>query len=320
VVPDFLSVVVGNLALLGGSALFYFGTQHFCGLAASWRLWSGVMGASGVVFTWFLLVEPSYSVRVVVFTALMATLFTAHAMVLIRHGPKGFSARFTTFVLLLQTCVLLARGISTLVQPAGRSMFDPSPVQTAYVATYALSILLVTIGVLLMATDRLRAEFEHLAAHDPLTGVLTRRALLEACDQELERSHRYGRPLALMMLDLDHFKAVNDNHGHQAGDKVLVDFVRRASAQLRKPDRLGRYGGEEFLVMLPETSLAEARIVAERILKMPGNTQGLPACTTSIGLAASSREDTSVDTVLARADAALYRAKAQGRSRVEVSA
>jgi diguanylate cyclase (GGDEF)-like protein len=216
--------------------------------------------------------------------------------------------------------VLLARGISTLVQPAGRSMFDPSPVQTAYVATYALSILLVTIGVLLMATDRLRAEFEHLAAHDPLTGVLTRRALLEACDQELERSHRYGRPLALMMLDLDHFKAVNDNHGHQAGDKVLVDFVRRASAQLRKPDRLGRYGGEEFLVMLPETSLAEARIVAERILKMPGNTQGLPACTTSIGLAASSREDTSVDTVLARADAALYRAKAQGRSRVEVSA
>lgn len=317
-IPDFLSVLGGNLTLLSGSALFYFGSQRFFGRPASWRLWGSLIGAAALVFSWFLLVDPSYSVRVVLFTALMAGIFLSHARLLIRHGTPGFAARFTTIVLLLQSCVLLARCISTLVQPSGKSLFDPSPVQTAYVATYALSILLVTIGVLLMATDRLRAEFEHLATHDPLTGVLTRRALLAACSQELERSQRYGRPLTLLMMDLDHFKQVNDSHGHQVGDKVLVDFVRRAAAQLRRPDLLGRYGGEEFLVMLPETSLEEACVVAGRIVSMDGHAHGLPACSVSIGLATSGPQDSTVDTVLGRADAALYRAKAQGRSRVEI--
>ncbi len=104
-----------------------------------------------------------------------------------------------------------------------------------------------------------------MAGHDSLTGALTRRALIEACDLELERSRRNHQSMSLLMIDLDHFKAINDTHGHPVGDRVLVDFVARVKSLLRLPDRLGRFGGEEFVALLPETSLDEARVVAERL-------------------------------------------------------
>jgi diguanylate cyclase (GGDEF)-like protein len=181
-----------------------------------------------------------------------------------------------------------------------------------------VSILLVTIGLILMATDRLRAELEHLASHDALTGVLNRRVILQICAEELERSQRYGHPMSLMMMDLDHFKAVNDTHGHQAGDRLLADFARNAAALLRKPDRLGRYGGEEFIVALPETSLADASTVAQRFLQAMPASAPEPHCTVSIGLAASTGSNETLDSLLARADAALYRAKELGRNRIEL--
>ena len=103
------------------------------------------------------------------------------------------------------------------------------------------------------------------AHYDALTGVLNRRAILDACGQELERGRRKDRISSLLMLDLDHFKAINDSYGHQAGDRLLVDFVARVAAQLRRPDHFGRFGGEEFVALLPETTLDEAMLVAERI-------------------------------------------------------
>jgi diguanylate cyclase (GGDEF)-like protein len=121
------------------------------------------------------------------------------------------------------------------------------------------------------------------------------------------------------MFDLDHFKSVNDRFGHAVGDRVIVDFVQRTKGLLRSVDSIGRYGGEEFIALLPETTMAEARIVAERICKGVASTssEGLPAYTVSIGLAVATRGDEDAEMLLSRADEALYLAKANGRNRVE---
>lgn len=173
-----------------------------------------------------------------------------------------------------------------------------------------------------VSTDiQLRADLERLATHDPLTGAANRRLFMEQFHREIDRARRSGRPLGLLMLDIDHFKRANDTHGHAAGDRVLEEFVRRCQAALRPSDVLGRLGGEEFAAMLPDASTAQVLAIAERLRReiesptfaIPGD--GTLEVTVSIGgIVALPEEDG--DALLARADAALYSAKRQGRNRV----
>jgi diguanylate cyclase (GGDEF)-like protein len=123
--------------------------------------------------------------------------------------------------------------------------------------------------------------------------------------------------MVVLMLDIDHFKTINDTHGHQMGDRVLVDFVNRITPLLRRPDQLGRFGGEEFVVLLPETTQEEALVVAERIrirVGLPMN--DLPAISVSIGMTSNRPDEADLDALLARADKALYKAKETGRNRI----
>jgi diguanylate cyclase (GGDEF)-like protein len=144
-------------------------------------------------------------------------------------------------------------------------------------------------------------------------------AVLAYCADELDRCHRHERTMILLMMDLDHFKRINDTYGHLAGDKVIMDFSSRVESMLRRVDRLGRYGGEEFVVLLPETTSGMAAIVAERIRQAAANATEVTPYTVSIGLAASNKADRSVHEILERADAALYRAKEGGRNRIELA-
>jgi len=161
------------------------------------------------------------------------------------------------------------------------------------------------------------------ATYEGLTGLLRREAVLEQLDQELERALRYGRPLTVVMADLDHFKSVNDRYGHLAGDRLLQSTARGIAAALRSTDRIGRYGGEEFLLVLPETGLAAAGVVAEKIRSFVEATEvpvegGVLRATVSIGLAALEELDGAVTgrNLIAVADRALYEAKRGGRNRV----
>jgi diguanylate cyclase (GGDEF)-like protein len=317
-IPDFLSIVVGNTVLLVGLTVLYFGSQRFFGLAPSVRLWSGAVLAGVAVLVWTH-VEPHYGNRVLVMALLMSLISFSHLRLLLLHGARGFATYLTALALLIQTIAQAYRFAAALGAPADDTLLLLSPAQTVLVTTYAICMMMVTIGVILMATEKLRAEFEHLASHDSLTGALTRRALIDACEQELERGRRKQHPMSLLMLDLDHFKAINDTHGHLVGDRVLVEFVARVTALLRRPDHFGRFGGEEFVALLPETSPAEAMIVAERI-RFEVAAAPQPACTVSIGAASSDADDTSLDTLLARADAALYEAKAAGRNCIRQAA
>ncbi|MEK7668291.1 MAG: GGDEF domain-containing protein, partial [Gemmatimonadota bacterium] len=165
-----------------------------------------------------------------------------------------------------------------------------------------------------------KERLEHLASHDALTGCLNRRALIEMLEREWDRARRYSLVLTALMIDLDHFKQVNDTQGHLAGDSVLRqvgDLLRR---ELRSVDTVGRYGGEEFVIILPETALHGATIFAERVRqRIQAINFGTPTqaitITVSIGVASVPDERaTSTETFLALADAALYRAKADGRN------
>ncbi len=160
---------------------------------------------------------------------------------------------------------------------------------------------------------------EELAGRDALTGCLNRRRIHELLDLELMRARR-GAPFAACMVDIDHFKAVNDRHGHAAGDDVLRQFAQTAGSALRPTDFFARYGGEEFVAVLPQMTLDATRVVAERLRSAVEATRftGLPEefrATISIGVAEYCPGET-VEQTLARADAALYRAKRDGRNRV----
>jgi len=158
---------------------------------------------------------------------------------------------------------------------------------------------------------------------DYLTGVYNRRFFMESAEQELARCLRYGQPLSLLMLDADHFKQINDHHGHHAGDEALKQLAGTCLAQLRQVDILGRIGGEEFAILLPATAIAQACQVAERIrqaiaaLQLASN-QGNYGMTISIGISSYQAGD-ELNSLLKRADAALYQAKEAGRNRVVAS-
>jgi diguanylate cyclase (GGDEF)-like protein len=184
-------------------------------------------------------------------------------------------------------------------------------------------------GFVFDVTDRMQLETElrHMAFHDPLTGTHNRRSFMQTLTQEVHRVQRTGEVAALLMLDIDHFKRVNDTYGHDAGDDVLKHLVGVLQAGLRRLDMLARLGGEEFAVLLPATQMTGALELAERMrlaveknpavlrdqMGQPGKTV---VYTISIGVAVLDANAPSADDVLKRADHAMYQAKSTGRNRV----
>jgi two-component system cell cycle response regulator len=165
-----------------------------------------------------------------------------------------------------------------------------------------------------------RNALEEQATHDSLTGILNRRAILEGLENELSHAERSGKTVGIGMCDLDHFKEINDQYGHQVGDEVLCGFTQIIKDNLRKYDLIGRYGGEEFLIITPDFKGREFEGVYERLCeKVAGGAMHTEAgdlsITVSIGVSSSTGADT-VDALLGEADAALYDAKKKGRNRV----
>lgn len=168
----------------------------------------------------------------------------------------------------------------------------------------------------------LETELRKLATTDSLTGIANRRRFLSKAPKEVTRSQRYGRDLSVLMLDVDHFKTINDRYGHAVGDQVLCRLVEVCNDELREHDVIGRLGGEEFAILLPETVLETARAVAERLRE---NIEATTVdgqsfhFTVSFGVAQVKGSEETAEEVIRRADEALYRAKQKGRNRVEVS-
>lgn len=168
---------------------------------------------------------------------------------------------------------------------------------------------------LLDAQNRLLQE---MAATDSLTGLFNRRKFDDLTQREIERASRYSRPFSVVMLDLDHFKAVNDEFGHHAGDLALIHVAAVARDTVRSVDSVARWGGEEFTVLLPEVGLAGAERAAERICDAIREARVAGGITTSVGVA-EYRSGETAEELLARVDEALYRAKRAGRDRIVIA-
>jgi diguanylate cyclase (GGDEF)-like protein/PAS domain S-box-containing protein len=174
-------------------------------------------------------------------------------------------------------------------------------------------------------SQNLRQELEWLADNDPLTQVLNRRGFMEIARAEFARSQRYERPLGFLMLDIDHFKKLNDKHGHGMGDRALAEVAKACQGALRDSDELGRLGGEEFGALLPETLPDAAMSVAARLCR---TVEAQTSCesinygpvTVSVGVAFRTVEHQTLDDLISAADGALYKAKRAGRNRVEMVA
>jgi diguanylate cyclase (GGDEF)-like protein len=184
----------------------------------------------------------------------------------------------------------------------------------------AVILPILTMACVMLVHDAMIANLEEAANHDHMTGALTRKRMETLAREQLARAAQSGRPLALLIVDLDHFKRINDSFGHAAGDLVLREFARLTLLSLRDGDSLGRLGGEEFGILLPETNMADALTLAERLREQSeahAVSGSFGQCRYSISIgAAVSLEGETFDHLSARADRALYAAKHSGRNRV----
>ncbi|MCA2986155.1 MAG: diguanylate cyclase [Gemmatimonas sp.] len=216
-------------------------------------------------------------------------------------------------------------GVFLVRRTRDQERFGPADLEFAQ-AVITAAVAVIQRAQMVESTMADNARLEQLAQTDPLTQLLNRRALTERIAAEMERTLRYDSTMALLMIDLDHFKRVNDTYGHLVGDDVLRDVAPLLSDTIRTADIVARYGGEEFLVLLPETDDAGAESFADRIRRAiethPFASDSLPEplrLTASIGVAVyPAARIESVEDLFARADAALYRAKADGRNRVRL--
>ncbi|MGJ9416704.1 diguanylate cyclase [Massilia sp. CMS3.1] len=324
VVPDVLSIEVANGLLLVTIALMYLGFRRHLSLPVSTLplVLGGVLALGGVaVFHYLIDSVPLRIVSVSIYHAAVCFGIAAsigHSVEPRLRYPFGFTCA-AAFVL---GAAHAFRGAFYAVQSWAPSASDDAAAwNLAFVALGTLALPAVTLGAVMMANAKVLFETAYAADHDHLTGAWSRRAFFRFAEHEHARAERKGGPLSLLVFDADHFKRINDTHGHATGDRVLRAMVAQAQEIIRKIDYCARTGGEEFAVLLPDANLQTALDVAARLrTALDSALHQAPSTirigyTVSIGVATLARDETLVD-LMARADAALYAAKAGGRNRV----
>jgi diguanylate cyclase (GGDEF)-like protein len=323
-ISDWLSVVLSNTLLVATYALFVEGLSEFQQRRPRrWLIWSPVVL---VAFLLGLLL-PQPATR----SILAALVLTFEAMIMLqlvvsgRHTTVGRGQYFVMIGFAIIILALLTRLLGGIAGYLDLSkVTDSHPLHAAAVLFSVLIIVVITVGLLLMTKERADALNRNLALQDELTGLHNRRSIQRLLDQQLAQMARGSRSLALLLIDVDHFKGVNDTHGHLSGDKVLRQLADGLQQRLRAQDILGRWGGEEFIVILPDTHVSGARQLAEQLrqdietLPITTLTGKVLPLTISIGLHVD-QGGGGRDEIIAEADRALYQAKQNGRNRVEAS-
>lgn len=319
---DFIEIA--NAAVFLGYGLFWAGIRRFEGRSVS--LAPAALGA----VAWLVAAQiPAFQedpyLRAAFGFAISGIYTTASAFLVIRGRTEALVSRnAAVFLLCIHSVVLIGR-----VPEAALTRWNPDHISRAQLfAAFALENLLFTVAIafvlLAMVKERLEAVQKKKAYTDLLTRVPNRRAFFERGEALIGEGRRAGSASTLILFDLDHFKAINDEHGHDVGDATLVAFARLAETELRPKDLFARIGGEEFACLLPSLSVQEAAAVAERIraaLEAAALTAGGRSfrATVSAGLAFSTASIPRLDDLMRAADRALYDAKRLGRNVVEVS-
>jgi diguanylate cyclase (GGDEF)-like protein len=263
---------------------------------------------------------------VVVNFSVMAGLYLGMSFDLQAHGRNALRLRWPWLLalpVLLGALVFASRALRAGVWPESvpAVMATDSALNVGSALSYVVLVLTLHAMLLALVMGRLLTDLRRLARHDALTGLLNRRALEEALTVQVQRSRRNSEPFCVLMIDVDHFKEVNDRFGHAVGDAALQQLSTTLLGHMRVVDRLGRFGGEEFLVLLPGLTLAAALPVAERLRQVVAaqplvNADAAIALSVSVGVAEWGGAQEQPSRLLVRADAALYQAKQRGRDQV----
>jgi diguanylate cyclase (GGDEF)-like protein len=339
--PDVVTVVIGNTLVVASFSLLYLGARGLLGAPRVWPWNWLVVLLVGIAMVYYSEIQPNVGLRLGSLALGYVALLLGCAWLFWRHGGGRMVIveRTSSALFLVGAGLFVASGAAAVgaLSSSRTAVFLEwvlvMPYMYATVFNLWLGILLtLTLSdrvqhQLALARDRAESarqqlaqanrELEVLSVTDKLTALFNRVKLDRVLTAELARAHRYGSALSVVMLDIDHFKVVNDPFGHNIGDDVLVDIADTLRVSVRNSDTVGRWGGEEFLVILPSTDLDQAGAVAEKVrgrvadLKLPTVGQ----VTVSLGVAEYQAGDTEQQLV-ARADIALYAAKEGGRNRV----
>jgi diguanylate cyclase (GGDEF)-like protein len=319
IAPDFLSIIVANMAISGSYALFLGALLQLQGrnISSCW-FWAPPLSIAGS----FLLFMPDVHSRIIISGAVFCAqqvmilcLMMTPGHVIKGHGKHLLICAFTIMILTISyRTSAVAFGTVIIVD-----VTQNATIQVLLFVASFVSLVLGSNGFVLMAKEHADERFRMLAQKDTLTGTWNRAYMQEIAWQEMSRHNRYGHPISLVMADLDYFKEINDRFGHAAGDLVLKEFCKVVLGCVRSSDAFGRWGGEEFLLILPNSSLSSAAELAERIRHgLEGHIfSDVRKVTASFGVAEYRPEET-WEQWLNRADLALYRAKAAGRNKVEM--
>jgi len=318
------ALVFGATLMAAGIGLQFNGIQAFKGSRGNstipWLL-------AGLVFTqsiWFAVLHPDIHARVIANSLVFALSNAACARGLfIRiEQPLRTAYWFTGASFTVVTSMFLARALIVFLAPANTySLYSQTLINPVTLFIGSMAQMCMAFGFVLMLHYRLAADLQKLASSDALTGAMNRRSLEQEGARLSARCIRTGDTLAIMMLDVDHFKSINDRYGHPVGDEVLRRLTELAQKTIRGDDYFARYGGEEFCILLPSTLEKEAWILADRlrqtyaamVMEFDGE---ILHSTISIGVSDSMHAGVEFTSLVAAADQAMYRAKQEGRNRV----
>ena len=322
------SLSLAQLSVVIGLVLAWDGFRRFIGLRPLSPLALTILTAILAVWISAMHLQHSLAIRALGNAVLIAILSALIARELLTtNKPIPPAMRVTAWAYAINAAVFLVRAIAVHHGVQSADPLNPSGVAAFMLLWWLCMTIAVTLGMVLMTAERLQADLDSQANRDPLTGALNRRAFSVIADKEKSRSRRYDHSLSLLIMDLDNFKQINDRLGHDAGDALLCRFVAIAEQVMRSEDVFCRFGGEEFVALMPNTTADQALVAGERLrtafatesaaTESPQDKQA-STITVSIGIA-ELEQDEDIESLLRRADAALYQAKDSGRNRCELA-
>ena len=323
IIPDLLSLWTANVAVSGAYALMLVAVAKFQQRRLpAWMVLGPpalIAAAVAVCLTWL---SVDLFGRILITNTIYLFQDVLMLYALIPYVPKtvGRGQYLVIAGVLLNIAAIVSRAIVLYAAELDSVTFiaDAGVSQSIIFLSSFAHLILVTIGFVLMVKERADDKNRRMAMTDPLTGCWNRLRIEECAQLEMERQRRYGAPVSILMIDIDFFKTVNDRYGHVTGDRLLREFSLMVRGCLRAADQFGRWGGEEFVVLLPSSDARAAAVIAERIRRVIASTTFADELrvTASFGYA-EYRSDESLVRWIGRADAALYLAKNAGRNRVE---
>lgn len=325
--PPGLYVMVSNAAWLAAMSLVYVGVRQFFGLRPHARR-AAVAAAVGILAMALMLYATDNLVgRMTLFSGYTCVLMGATGRVVYRQRQRIQTPGVMLYVMLAMFGLAALSALRAVVYGSGWvhavSLLDPAPWGLFFIVCGSVTVPALFLALLLLIQTTLSEQMQAALTFDSLTRAYSRRSILDELEHELQRCERGDGRLAVLVLDIDHFKSINDRYGHAAGDSALRHFAQVVPKAVRASDRFGRLGGEEFVLLMYGCDAAHALVQAQRVCDAlrdsPLYLQGQEVRMTTSGGVATFQPGDTADGILARADLALYKAKELGRDRIEMA-